>query len=61
MDARARELLAFVRERPETRILLVGHSAFFSRLFEKHLGWDVEDGPYRLQNAELRSIEVVYK
>lgn len=61
MDERARELVAFLETREEESILIVGHSAFFARVFEKHLGWDASEGPYRMANAALRSIEVVYK
>ena len=50
------EFLSFLSTRPEKRIAVVSHSAFLARAFEKHLDWHLEDGPYRMENAAVRTI-----
>ena len=57
VDARIHAYLSHIRDRSEGRIIVVGHSATFARMFEKHLLWDQDKfGPFRLKNAQVRSL-----
>ena len=57
VDARIHAYLSHIRDRSEGRIIVVGHSATFARMFERHLFWDQDKyGPFRLKNAQVRSL-----
>jgi hypothetical protein len=60
MDRRIKKFLLYLRDRPETKIVVVGHSATFARMFEHHLQWHERDGAFRLQNAEVRSVVLAF-
>ena len=60
MDARIRAYLSFIRDRPERSIAVVGHSATFARMFEKHLQWAEDNGPFRLNNTQIRSMVITF-
>mmetsp|Transcript_33498 Transcript_33498/g.105519 ORF Transcript_33498/g.105519 Transcript_33498/m.105519 type:complete len:223 (+) Transcript_33498:114-782(+) len=62
LDSRIQETLSFIAGREEREILFVGHSSFFQRMFEAHIGWDCESyGPSWLENAELRTVNLVLR
>lgn len=56
MDLRIKKFLLYLRDRPESKIVVIGHSATLARMFEHHLPWHARDGAFRLQNAEVRSV-----
>lgn len=60
IDVRIQQVLSYIGERSEERIALVGHSAWFQRMFKAHLAWDATKGNSWVENAELRSVVVAF-
>jgi broad specificity phosphatase PhoE len=60
LDARCKQLLQFLHQRPESCLAVVSHTGFLQHLFWKHLNQSPDARSAAFANCELRSVMLAF-